>query len=90
MGENYQYDIIFMTARIAKNVADVLEEKSWAYNWETLKIFFRNPDTRVAARKQFQKFFSTEISTLRSRHNATVLTADTLHMHVLLDSKDTL
>ena len=27
-----QYDIIFMTARIAKIIADVQEEESWAYN----------------------------------------------------------
>jgi hypothetical protein len=56
-GRTSQYNIIFMTPRIAKIVADVQGEKSWAYDWETLNMFFRNPETRVAAGRQFQKMF---------------------------------
>ena len=56
-GKTRQYDIIFMTARIAKIIVDVQEERNWAYSWETLNMFFRNPETRVAAGSQFQKMF---------------------------------
>jgi hypothetical protein len=48
---------MFATARIAKIVIDVQEEQSWTYNWETLKMFFRDPETRVVAGKLFQKIF---------------------------------
>ena len=44
-----QYNIMFATACIAKIVADVQEEGSWSRNWETLKIFSRNPETRQGA-----------------------------------------
>jgi hypothetical protein len=37
-GSTRQYDVMFATARIAKIIADVQEEKSRAYNWETLNI----------------------------------------------------
>jgi len=52
-----EYTIMFATAHIAKIVADVQEEHSWKYNWETLQMFFRDSETRVAAGKLFQKMF---------------------------------
>ena len=55
-GRTRQYDIMFATARIAEIVADV-REKSWPSNWETLNMFLRNPETHVAARRQFRKMF---------------------------------
>jgi hypothetical protein len=51
------YNISFMTPRIANIVYEVQEEGNWAYQWETLKLYFRNPKTRVAAGIQFQKMF---------------------------------
>jgi len=33
-GSTTEYDIVFMTARIAEIVADVQEEKNWALNWD--------------------------------------------------------
>jgi len=55
-----EYNIVFMTSHISEVVANVQEEKNWALNWETLNMFFRNPETRVAAGKQFQKMFLTQ------------------------------
>jgi hypothetical protein len=52
-----EYDIIFMTPHIAEIVSDVQEEKIWARSCETLGIYFRNPETRVAAGKRFQRMF---------------------------------
>ena len=54
-GSTAEYDIMFMTARIAEIVADVQEEKDWALNAEALDLYFRNPETRVAAGHLFQK-----------------------------------
>jgi hypothetical protein len=51
------YNIVFMTPRIANIVADVQREKDWAENWWALKMYFRNPETREVAGKQFQKMF---------------------------------
>jgi len=59
-GTTDKYNIKFMTRRIADIVIDVQEEKNWAFNWETLNMFFRNSETRVAAGKQFQKMFLTK------------------------------
>ena len=56
-GRTNDFDIIFITAHIAKIIADVQELKRWAFNRETLEIFFRNPETRAAAGKRFQKMF---------------------------------
>jgi len=52
-----QYNIEFATPRIAQIVADVQETHRWENGWETLTIFFRNPETRVAAGKLFQRMF---------------------------------
>ena len=56
-GTTSRYKIMFMTPRIADVVADVQQEQDWALSWETLNIFFRNPETRAAAGKRFQKMF---------------------------------
>ena len=56
-GETSEYDIMFMTRRIAEIVAEVQEEVNWTHNWEALQIYFRDPETRVAAGKRFQKMF---------------------------------
>ena len=52
-----EYSIAFATARIVMIVADVQEEEDWAYDWQTLNVFFRNPETRVAVGTKFQKMF---------------------------------
>jgi hypothetical protein len=52
-----EYNIVFITPHIAEIVANVQEEKSWARSYSTLEIYFRNPETRVAAGKRFQKIF---------------------------------
>ena len=51
------FNIRFATARVAMIVADVQEEDSRAYDWQTLNVFFRNPETRVAVGTQFRKMF---------------------------------
>jgi len=51
------YNIVFMTRRIGDIVADVQREKDWQENWSTLNIYYRNPETRDIAGKQFQKMF---------------------------------
>lgn len=56
-GETRQYNIKFMTVRIAEIVADVQGERNWNNNWQTLNLFFHNSETRVAAGVQFQKMF---------------------------------
>jgi hypothetical protein len=52
-----EYNIIFMTLHIANIVASVQEETIWAQSYNTLNIYFRSPETRVAAGKRFQKMF---------------------------------
>ena len=52
-----EYDIKFATPNIAQVVADVQETARWTNSWETLSIFFRNRETRVAAGKLFQRMF---------------------------------
>jgi hypothetical protein len=56
-GSISQYDIVYMTQRIAEIIADVLREGDRAKNWWALNTFFRNPETREVAGKQFQKMF---------------------------------
>ena len=56
-GTTSEWNTIFMTSRIADIISNVQEEKNWPNNWETLKVIFRNPNTRVAAARQFQKMF---------------------------------
>jgi hypothetical protein len=56
-GTTSKWIAMFMTPRIADIISNVQEEKKWANDWETLNVFFRNPDTRVAAGRQFQKMF---------------------------------
>jgi hypothetical protein len=56
-GSISQHDIVYMTRRIAEIIADVQREDDWAENWWTLNTFFRNPETREVAGKQFQKMF---------------------------------
>ena len=56
-----EYNIIFMFLHIAEIVANVQEEKTWARSYDTLNIYFRNPETRVAAGKRFQKMFFRQI-----------------------------
>ena len=53
----YEYSIEFATPSIAEIIANVQERQRWTNNWETLSIFFRNPETRVAAGKLFQRMF---------------------------------
>jgi hypothetical protein len=52
-----RYTIILMTPRIADIVADIQQEEDWRYNWVVLNMYFRNPETRVAAGKRFEKMF---------------------------------
>ena len=56
-GSTSRADVVFVTPRIANIVAEVQQEQDWLYNWRALNIFFRNPDTRGAAGKLFQKMF---------------------------------
>jgi len=56
-GTTDRHKIMFTTARIAMRVAELQEEGSWEYDWETLNVFFRSPETRVAVGMQFQKMF---------------------------------
>jgi len=53
-----EYTLTFATGRIAKIVTDVQREFSWTYNnWHTLKMYFRDSETRVAAGNLFQRMF---------------------------------
>ena len=52
-----EYTITFATGRIAKIVTDVQKKGNWTYNWEALKIYFRDSETRVAAGHLFQRMF---------------------------------
>jgi hypothetical protein len=54
---NNDYNIIFMTPRIADIVANVQQEGGWRFSWEVLNIQLRNPETRAAAGKMFQNMF---------------------------------
>jgi hypothetical protein len=54
-GMTSDYNIIFMTPRIASIVSEVQDERNWANDWDTLKLYFRDPKTRVAAGIRFQK-----------------------------------
>ena len=51
------YNIVFMTEHIGNIVADVQRERNWKENWSTLNMYYRNPETRDIAGKQFQKMF---------------------------------
>jgi hypothetical protein len=55
--ESDEYTITFATGRIAKIVTDVQKKENWTYNWQTLKIYFRDSETRVAAGNLFQRMF---------------------------------
>ena len=55
--ERDDYTITFATGRIASIITDVQKEESWKYNWQTLKLYFRDPETRVAAGSLFQTMF---------------------------------
>jgi len=57
-----KYEINFVTERVSQVVIDVQETQRWTNSWETLGIFFRNPETRVAAGKLFQKMFLQKFS----------------------------
>jgi hypothetical protein len=52
-----EYTITFATGRIAKIVTDVQRKENWTHNWETLKMYFRGSETRVAAGHLFQRMF---------------------------------
>jgi hypothetical protein len=52
-----EYTITFATGRIAKIVTDVQRKENWTHNWETLKMYFRDSETRVAAGHLFQRMF---------------------------------
>jgi hypothetical protein len=52
-----EYTITFATGRIAKIVTDIQKKRNWTYNWETLKMYFRDSETRVAAGHLFQRMF---------------------------------
>jgi hypothetical protein len=56
-GTTYNYDIVFMTARIAMLIADDREKYCWAYDWETLNMCLRSPETHAAVGIQFKKMF---------------------------------
>ena len=51
------YHVHFATMRISEVVVDIQETRRWANDWDTLVLFFRNPETRVAAGKRFQSMF---------------------------------
>ena len=53
----YECKIRFMTSHIAMIIAEVQEQNSWAYDRETLNVFFRSHETRVAVGTQCQKMF---------------------------------
>ena len=55
--ERDDYTITFATRRIASIITNVQKEESWTYNWQTLKLYFRDPETRVAAGSLFQTMF---------------------------------
>jgi hypothetical protein len=52
-----KYKLVFMTQRIADIVFDVQEEADWQFNESVLNVYFRNPETRAAARKKFEEKF---------------------------------
>jgi hypothetical protein len=54
---NGDYDVVLMTPRIAKIVAQLQQEKHWHFNWGVLTMYFRNPETRAIAGMQFQRMF---------------------------------
>jgi hypothetical protein len=56
-GSTSEYNIILMTPRIANIVTDVQQEDDWRVKWGVLNMYFRNPETRVAAGKRFEKMF---------------------------------
>lgn len=56
-GTTSRHKVVFMTRHIADIVAGVLEEGNWALSWETLDIYFRDPETRVSAGQRFQRMF---------------------------------
>jgi hypothetical protein len=56
-GSTSDHNIIFMTPRIFEIVVDVQQEHDWRFNWGVLNMYFRDPETRVAAGKKFEKMF---------------------------------
>ena len=52
-----EYTITFATGRIAKIVTNVQRKENWTHNWETLKMYFRDSETRAVAGHLFQKMF---------------------------------
>jgi hypothetical protein len=56
-GSTSEYNIIFMTARIFDIVVNIQQERDWRFNWGVLSMYFRDPETRVAAGKRFEKMF---------------------------------
>jgi hypothetical protein len=55
--ETTKYNVVLMTRRVADVVTDVQQEEDWRFNWGVLNMYFRNPETRVAAGKRFEKMF---------------------------------
>jgi hypothetical protein len=51
------YNVVLMTPRIAKIVAQVQQEKHWHFNGGVLTMYLRSPETRAIARMQFQRMF---------------------------------
>jgi hypothetical protein len=56
-GSTSKHNIIFMTARIFDIVVNIQQEHDWRFNWGVLNMYFRDPETRVAAGKRFEKMF---------------------------------
>jgi hypothetical protein len=80
-GSTHVYKTIFMTPHIANIVADVQQEENWSYNWGVLKMYFRDPETRVAAGKKFEQMFLKIFQTDPSRLPPCFELGETARMH---------
>jgi hypothetical protein len=78
------HKIIFMTPRIFSIVVDVQQERDWRFNWGVLNMYFRDPETRVAAGKKFEKMFLEKFRNDPSKIPPCYETLGTGGMHPLL------
>jgi len=60
-GRYNQYKIMLKNTNISRIVAAVQGEEKWAHDRDTLKMYFRNDDTRSAAGMLFQRMFERKL-----------------------------
>jgi hypothetical protein len=56
-GSSDEHSFAFATRHIAEIVAKVQEGHEWKGSWATLKTYYRDPETRVAAGLRFERMF---------------------------------